>query len=132
MAATAQSLFDTAECFSCLGPVTNFQTLKLGLLLNIAESLGTVMTSQELIDEAECYLCLPGVSQADAIELALLNVIAGTGGGGGGVTAQQVYQGAAADPNGVVTPADITKPALYFPNSGGTLWQFDVPSQTWV
>lgn len=87
-------------------------------------------TPQELLDEASCYACLPGVSQADAIELALLSTIASAL--SGGVTAQQVYQGPDADPNGNLVPDDPTKPALYFPDSGGTLWQFDTLSQTWV
>ena len=76
------------------------------------------------MDEATCYACLPGVSQADAIELALLNTIAV--GLSGGVTAQQVYTGAAPP----AAPDDPTKPALYYPTGGGTTLQWD--GAAWV
>jgi hypothetical protein len=101
MAATsAQSLFTAAGCLSCLGPVDAAQTMRLGLLLNILETLGVdTMTPQELMTESACFACLPGVSQGDAIELALLDQISQNIGGGGGSGA---FAGVGS-PEGVVT-----------------------------
>ena len=53
----------------------------------------------------------------------VLATIAGGGGGGGTI---QVFQDATGAP-----PTDATKPALSFPTGGGTISQWDVPSQTW-
>lgn len=103
MAVSAQSLFTAAGCFSCLGPVDNAQTMRIGLLLNILTELGVTMTPQELMDEAACYSCLPGVSQGDAIELALLNEISeGIAGSSGGAAVP-----VSGNPNGVTTADNL-------------------------
>ncbi len=81
------------------------------------------MTTQQILNESGCFLCIPGVTIADAIEIGLLNAIA-TLLTGGSSSLTQVYSGAAADPNGVTTPNDVTKPAVYYPNAGGTEWQW--------
>lgn len=87
------------------------------------------MTQAEINAASACYVCY-GMSQAEAAMLVLLNAIVAAGGGGGGET--QVYQDSFADPNGNVTPDDPTKAALYYPDGGGTTFQWDVGSQTWV
>lgn len=126
MAATAQSLFDSATCFSCLGPVPTAQTLKIGILTQLLEGLGGSMTPQELIDEASCYICLPGVSQVDAIELALLSAISEAITGSGS-TLQQVYQAASLP----AAPNDPTKPAVFYPDPTGTMLEWSVTNQAW-
>lgn len=78
MAATdPQTLVNEAACYSCLGPVTAAQTLRLALerrtLLALDPAADT--SSQALETYATCYQCIPGVSQADAVELALLDQI---------------------------------------------------------
>lgn len=69
------------------------------------------------------------LSDRDLKEALVAAACAG-GGGGGSV---QIITGSAANPNiaGVI-PADPTKAALYYQNGGGTLFQWDVPGQTWV
>ena len=126
-AQSAQSLFELAGCLSCLGPVDNAQTMRLGLLLNILSELEVeTMTPQELMTEASCYACLPGVSQGDAIELALLDQISQNISGGGGGTIQ-VYE--SRDP---APPDDPTKPAISFPTGGGTITQWPANGPAWV
>lgn len=50
------------------------------------------------------------------------------GGGGSGSGAQEVYQGASPP----AAPDDPTKPAVFYPNGGGSQQQWDVGSQAWV
>lgn len=114
----SQTLFNEAQCFSCLGAVGAAQTMRMALLLQISDVLGSPMTTQELIDQGQCYLCLPGVSLADTVELALLNNISDEigGGGSGGSGQLKIYP----DP-----PDDVSKPGLAYPAGGGTLYQWD-------
>ena len=123
MAATAQSLFTAAGCFSCLGPVTAAQTMRIGQLLQILSELGVTMTPQQWMTAGACYSCLPGVSQADGIEIAMLDSVTENISGGGTI---QVYTGAAPP----AAPYDPTKPALYYPTGGGALIQWD--GAAWV
>jgi len=45
----------------------------------------------------------------------------------------QVYQDSFADPNGNVTPDDVNKAALYYPDGASSpMFAWDVDSQTWV
>ncbi len=132
MATDVNTLLSETRCYECLLPGMS-QLLKLGLLKQIllANNPMADTSINALLEAAKCYECLPpGMQQL--IELALLQQIAANGGGGGGGGTIQVYQGAFADPNGNLVPDDPTKPALYFPDGGGTLWQFNVLSQTWV
>lgn len=53
----------------------------------------------------------------------------GSGSGGGGSSAAQaVFSGAAAP----AAPTDPTKPALFYPDGGGPIQQWDVVGQAWV
>jgi len=69
------------------------------------------------------------LSDRDLLACILAAACAG-GGSSGGVGA--VMTGAFANPNGNVTPADTAAGALYYPIGGGTLYQWDTNSQTWV
>lgn len=54
-----------------------------------------------------------------------------TGGGGVGET----LTGTDADPNGTVTPSDLTAAAWYYQDPATTpynVWYWDVPTQAWV
>ena len=125
-----QELIADAKCWYCYGQTDDiYDRLEILLLCKIKEGvLVPECNPLDLIEEAFCLTCTIPQQMWPAVKLALLCSIA-SGGSGGSI---QIYQGAFADPNGNVTPDDPTKPALYFPNGGGTLWQFDVPSQTWV
>lgn len=48
--------------------------------------------------------------------------------GGVGGSASQIYTGSVPP----TTPDDPTQPALFYPNGGGTMQQWDVVSQAWV
>jgi len=53
-----------------------------------------------------------------------------TGGGGGGT--QQVFSDSFADPNGHITPVDVSKAAVYFQESEVTNeWRWNVAAQAW-
>jgi len=121
--ATPAEILSEAECVVCAGNASMFEVFAIQILKNI-----TSMTQAEIEAESPCFLCY-GLSQSQAAILVLLNNLAEGGGVGG---TQEVYTGAFVDPNGNVTPTDTTKPALYFPSGGGTLWQFVPASQTWV
>jgi len=85
----------------------------------LAESAG--MTADELL-QAACTSRVACLGERD-----LLVVIAQSLSGGGSVGgAQEVYTGAAPP----AAPADPTKPALYYPTGGGTLFQWD--GAAWV
>jgi len=78
----------------------------------------------DLMRDASCFTCLsPGIWQVLELQL-LCNILAAGGGGAGSI---QVYEGR--DP---ALPDDPTKAALSYPTGGGSLTQWDVPSQTWV
>jgi hypothetical protein len=63
--------------------------------------------------------------------IKIVDLLQGGGGGGGG--SGSTISGAFANPNGNVTPADPTKGALYYQAGGsGTLWEWQVGSQTWT
>lgn len=76
-ATSTQTLFNEAECFACLGPVTDAQLLRIALLVRTLVALepAAEVTPQALETYGRCYQCLDGVSQADAVELALLDQI---------------------------------------------------------
>ncbi len=124
MATDANTLLNDTRCYECLSPGM-WQLLKLGLLKQIllASSPMADTSTNALLEAAKCYECLsPGMWQL--LELALLQQIVNAGGGGGGTI--QVYTGAAPP----AAPDDPTKPALFYPTGGGTLFQWDGAS--WV
>lgn len=47
---------------------------------------------------------------------------------GGGVGTQEIYTGASPP----AAPDDPTSPAVFYPDGGGSIQQWDVASQTWV
>jgi len=79
-----------------------------------------------LLNDAKCIeACVPPGALL-AVEIALLCALieqGGVGGGGG----SQITQG-----RSPAAPDDPTLPALDYPVGGGSLLQWDVPSQTWV
>jgi len=82
---------------------------------------------QTLISEGSCLLCLTKHELLVVIAQLLCEINEA-----GGLSLVQVYTGAFADPNGNVTPDDPTRAALFYPNGGGTQFQWDVVSQAWV
>jgi hypothetical protein len=128
--AETQELLDseTFRCAVCgLAPGQVMYAI-LAVLDAINQGEPVPSTPSELMAAARCFEnCLsPGM-----VPYAILASLVTLGGGGGG-GAQEVYQDAFANPNGNIVPDDPTKPALYFPDGGGTLFQWDVDSQSWV
>ncbi len=136
MACDPQTLIAGAKCFECFSSGAYdrlFDAVEVALLCAIVDGdTSMACNPQSLISQANCLFCNIPDGMMQSVKLYLLCQIAANGGGGGGGGTIQVYEGAFTDPNGNVTPDDPTKPALYFTNGGGTLWQWDVPSQTWV
>lgn len=127
MAATApQDLLTGGRCFNCYG-ASAVQMMRLSLLARILTTTNpSAMTDpQSLITYGKCFDCY-GASLVEMMELALLDQIFISGGGGGGGSTQ-VYQGR--DP---LPPDDPTKGAMSYPVGGGTLTQWDVPTQSWL
>ena len=128
MAATApQTLLTGGRCFDCYG-ASAVQMMRLSLLSNILTALNPMAATdpQSLLTYGKCFDCY-GANGIQMMELALLDQILAAGGGGGGGT-QEVFQDYAPG----TPPTDPTKPALSFSTGGGTLFQWDVASQTWV
>ena len=121
-----QEVVDAAQPWCCI-PEGDLWYAVLGALI-VTGNGDPMPTASELMAQIACLKC--GIQPGD-VAFLILGAIANGGGGGGGGTIQ-VYQGAFTDPNGNLVPDDPTKPALYFITGGGTLWQWDVPSQTWV
>ncbi len=133
MACDPQTLINGARCFECYGMGRMFDAMEVVLLCAIVDGdTSMACNPQTLISQANCLLCTVPDGMWEAIKVSLLCQVAANGGGGGGGGTIQVYQGAFTDPNGNLVPDDPTKPALYFINGGGTLWQFSTDSQTWV
>jgi len=67
------------SCYACLGSLSQFETMKLELLAQIAlaASPSADVTPQGLLDAAKCYECATNASMAQLMELALLAIIAG-------------------------------------------------------
>lgn len=63
-----------------------------------------------------------------SVKLTVLCQILAAGGGGGGGGTQEVFTGAAPP----AAPTDPTKPAVFYPTGGGSLFQWDVGSASWV
>lgn len=122
--AEVQELLDDVPCDLCNAPPGLAQYMVLAAMIDVANGDPVPETTQSLISEASCLLCMvpPGLVPYLQIQ-ALRNIT-----GGGGVGQQEVYTGAAPP----AAPDDPTKPALFFPTGGGTLFQWDVASQTWV
>ena len=78
-----------------------------------------------LLEEGKCYACM-GEKQMAIAELALLCQLVEAGGGTG--AAQQIYSGIAPP----VTPDNPLLPAVFYPDGGGSLSQWDVDTQGWV
>ncbi len=101
-----------------------FDAMEVVLLCAILDGeTGMACDPQTLISEASCLLCTVPPGMWEAIKVSLLCQIAGGGGGGGTI---QVYTGAAPP----AAPDDPTKPALFYPTGGGTLFQWD--GAAWV
>lgn len=77
---------------------------------------------------AEWPITDPQWNDTKLITLQKILQVTGSGGGGSGSGSQEVYQGAAPP----AAPDDPTKPAVFYPNGGGSQQQWDVPSQAWV
>ncbi len=78
-------------------------------------------SAQDLLEAGKCFQCATKKELA-IIQLQLLCEIL-DGGGGGGTQVFDTYPAA---------PTDPTKAALSYPSGGGTLYQWDVASQTWL
>ncbi len=78
-----------------------------------------------LLESGKCFQCLTKKELQIVIAQLLCEIKTNGGGGGGGGTIQ-VYTGAAPP----AAPDDPTKPALYYPTGGGTLFQWD--GAAWV
>lgn len=128
MACTTADLLAAAKCFLCIEDEHLQGAVVVRLLCALRDRESVPCDPTTLMADAKCIACaIPRGFMTAAMIPVLCAVVAG-----GGLASVQVYQGVFVDPNGNVTPSDPTKPALYFKNGGGTLWQFDVPSQTWV
>ena len=89
-------------------------------------------TLSTLLSSGKCFC---GVTN-NPYEIAKLQLLCEinavlTGGAVGGV---QVYDGADADPNGVVTPANTAQPAIYYQNPSVTpynVWFWNAATLSW-
>ena len=123
MATDTQSLMTQGKCYVCVG-ASQFQTLKLALLAQIANAMNTDVNT--LMSQAKCYTCL-GISVAEALELALLSEIASGGGGGSGNAQLVTYT--VAPP---AAPANAANPAIaYDPTGNLPTLGWNVNTQTW-
>lgn len=126
--ATPQELVTAAKCFDCgLGRETLLAIIayELRALAGMAAS-----TPQELATAAKCFDC--GLGSETLLAIIAYSIEQLTGGSSG---LREIYEGNDIDPNGILVPNDPTKPAIYYPSgggTGGTLWQWEVGSQTWV
>jgi hypothetical protein len=118
-----QPIVDAAQPWCCI-PAGDLWYAVLGALI-VTGNGDPMPTADELMADIACLKC---AIQPGDVPFLILGAIAEGGGGGGGTI--QVYTGAFADPNGNVTPDDPTKPALFYPTGGGTLWQWD--GAAWV
>lgn len=93
-----------------------------------------------LLEQAKCITtCIPA-GMMPAVNTALLCQIVDGGGGGTGPAGPAGPDGpaGAAGPAGLyidrapAAPDDPSLPALSYPSGGGTLFQWDVGSATWV
>jgi len=66
------------SCYACLGSLSQFETMKLELLsqIAIAANPNADVTAQGLMEAAKCYECATNASIAQLLELALLAIIA--------------------------------------------------------
>lgn len=128
--ATPQELASAARCFDCGLDVKSLLAIAVYELRSLA-GLDS-MTPAQLAEASKCFNCGQGIQDLLAGATYLLDQV--TGGGAGGVL-REVYTGDETDPNGIYTPNDPTKPAIYYPTgggTGGTLFQWEVSTQQWV
>ncbi len=69
------------------------------------------------------------LSDRDLLACILAAACAGGSSPGG---SGQIITGAFANPNGNVTPSNQAAAAVYYPIGGGTMYQWDTGSLTWV
>lgn len=79
-------------------------------------------STSELLASGACFQCLTK-KELQIVIAQLLCEISSSGGGGGTPQVFDTYP---------AVPDDPTKAALSYPSGGGTLYQWDVGSQTWV
>lgn len=75
MSATdTQTLVNEAKCYSCIGTMTNYETLDVALWRRVLLAIDPMAAtdSQTLFNEAKCYSCLGEVDAAQTLRLALL------------------------------------------------------------
>ncbi len=116
--ATATALL-TDACESGIACLTD-RDLLVVLAQAVAASSG--MTATELLQAA----CESGIACLQNRDLLVVAAQAINDGGGGGLL--EVYTGAAPP----AAPDDPLSGAVFYPTSGGTLFQWDVGSQSWV
>ena len=115
--ATATELL-TDACESGIACLTDRDLL---VVLAQAVSAASGMTATQLLEAA----CASGIA---CLQNRDLLVVAAQGGGGGVSSLLEVYTGAAPP----AAPDDPNAGAIFYPTGGGTLFQWDVGTQSWV
>lgn len=122
MALDAQSLLATAHCYRCYGDTSVSRLLRLGLLVNILNTLNPMQATdpQSLLKIANCYGSYSDASVGTMFELALLNLIAQNIGSGSG-SSLSAYYAAPGPPTGTPAANGLLNIIV---DSNGRQWQY--------
>lgn len=125
--ATTDSLMFDARCIDSCIPAG----MQLAALISLFQKVaGVSLTTDQLMDGAKCIdSCIPRGMQLPVLISLAQTIVANGGGGGGGGGSGSVLQGTV-DP--VAPPASPNSPALYTNLTSGTLFTWNVTSQSWV